>query len=246
LIESFLVADPPLKQVVGRTWEVGLRGSGRVLDGALDWKLGLFRTDSSDDIVQVASVIQGRGVFQNVPETRRQGVEVGAQYRSSRWLAYASYSFLDATYRFTGSLASPNNPFADEDGNVHVARGNRIPGLPQHQGKFGLDYKVTPAWTVGGDVQVVGSQYFVGDDGNQNPKLPGYWLVGIHTSYQVTRNVEVFALVNNLFDKQYALFGTFFDPQGVANAGLPVTLTDRRTEVFGQPRSIYGGVRVRF
>lgn len=246
LIESFLVADPPLKQVVGKTYEVGLRGNVRVIDGTLDWKLGLFRTDSVDDIVQVASVIQGRGSFQNVPETRRQGVETSVQYRSSRWLAYAGYSFIDATYQFTAKLPSPNNPFADEDGNVRVVPGKHVPGIPQHQAKFGLDYRVTPAWKVGGDVAVAGSQYLVGDDANQNAKLPGYWLANVHTSYQIAKNVEIFALVNNLFDKRYALFGTFFDPQGVANAGLPIALTDHRTEVFGQPRSIYGGVRVRF
>ncbi|HMH50581.1 MAG TPA: TonB-dependent receptor [Candidatus Acidoferrum sp.] len=246
LIESFLVADPPLKQVVGRTYEAGLRGNVPVADGRLDWKLGLFRTDSDDDIVQVASVILGRGVFQNVPRTRRQGLETSLQYQSPRWLAYASYSFLDATYQFTGTLPSPNNPFADEEGNVRVAPGRHLPGIPAHQGKFGLDYRVTPAWKIGGDVAVVGSQYFVGDDANQNVKLPGYWVANVHTSYQIARNVEVFALVNNLFDKRYAPFGTFFDPQGVANAGLPIALTDRRTEVFGPPRSIYGGVRVRF
>jgi iron complex outermembrane recepter protein len=246
LIESFLVADPPLKQVVGKTYEVGLRGNVRVIDGTLGWSLGVFRTDSVDDIVQVASGIQGRGSFQNVPETRRQGVEAGLQYRSSRWLAYVGYSFVDATYRFSGRLPSPNNPFADEEGNVRVVSGKHIPGIPEHQAKLGLDYLVTPAWKVGGDVSVVGSQYFVGDDANQNAKLPAYWLANLRTSYTITKNVEVFALVNNLFDKRYPLFGTFFDPQGVANAGLPVTLTDRRTEVFGQPRSVYGGVRVRF
>ena len=246
LIESFLVADPPLKQVVARTYEVGLRGDVPVLDGTLDWKLGLFRIDSSDDIIQVASVIQGRGSFQNVPETRRQGVEAGAQYQSSRWLAYVGYSFLDATYQFTGTLPSPNNPFADADGNVRVVPGKNIPGLPQHQGKFGLDYKVTSAFTVGGDVAVVGGRYFVGDDANQNAKLPGYWVLNVHTSYDFTKNVQIFALANNLLDKRYALFGAFFDPQGVANAGLPIALTDHRTEVFGPPISAYGGIRVRF
>jgi iron complex outermembrane recepter protein len=246
LLESFLVADPPLKQVVGRTYEIGLRGNVRVLDGAVDWKLGVFRTDSAEDIVQVASAIQGRGSFQNVPETRRQGVEAGVEYRSPRWLAYVGYSFVDATYQFTGRLPSPNNPSADADGNVRVVPGKHIPGIPQHHAKLGLDVRVTPAWKVGGDLAVVGSQYFVGDDANQNAKLPGYWLASVHTSYQVTKNLEIFALVNNLFDKRYALFGAFFDPQGVANAGLPLTLTDRRTEVFGQPRSIYGGLRVKF
>jgi outer membrane receptor protein involved in Fe transport len=58
LLEGFLVSDPPLHQVVARTKEAGLRGNAKVNGGGLDWKLGLFRTDSENDIVQVASVIR--------------------------------------------------------------------------------------------------------------------------------------------------------------------------------------------
>jgi iron complex outermembrane receptor protein len=246
LIESFLVADPPLEQVVGKTYELGARGSVPLFDGTLDWKVGGFRTDSLDDIVQLASVIQGRGFFQNVPETRRQGVETSVQYQSSRWLAYVSYSFIDATYQFTGALPSPNNPVADEDGTVRVTRGKKIPGIPQHQAKLGLDYRITPAWKVGGDLAVVSSQYFIGDDSNENRQLPAYWVVNLRTSYDITKHVQLFALVNNLFDQRYALFGTFFDPEGVAGAGLPVELSDRRSVVLGTPVSAYGGIRVRF
>src|SRR5262249_56179342 len=78
VVEGCLVCDPPLQQVIARTREAGLRGNVKTNGGGLDWKLGLFRTDSENDIVQVASVIQGRGVFQNVPGTRRQGLEAGA------------------------------------------------------------------------------------------------------------------------------------------------------------------------
>ena len=246
LIESFLVADPPLKQVVGKTYEAGARGSVSLFDGTLDWKVGGFRTDSLDDIVHLASAVQGRGFFQNVPETRRQGVETSVQYQSSRWLAYVSYSFVDATYQFTGSLPSPNNPVADEDGTVRVTRGKKIPGIPPHQAKLGVDVRITPAWKVGGDLAVVSSRYFIGDDSNENRQLPAYWVVNLRTSYDITKHVQLFALVNNLFDKRYALFGTFFDPAAVANAGLPVELSDRRSVVLGAPVSAYGGIRVRF
>jgi hypothetical protein len=51
-------------------------------------------------------------------------------------------------------------------------------------------------------------------------------------------------MAHNVFDKRYALFGTFFDPTAVANAG--VLLSDHRTEVLGPPLSIYGGIRVVF
>lgn len=245
LLEGFLVSDPPLKQVVGKTYEAGLRGETPILDGKFEWKAGLFRTDSTDDIINVASALAGRGFFQNVPGTRRQGVEVGTEYKSSQWLIYANYSFIDATYQFTGDLSSPNNPFADANGNIHVMPGDRIPGIPQHQLKVGAEYLVTPKWKLGADVVAVGSQYFVGDDANQNQKLPAYWVANLHGSYEVNKDVTVFAVVNNLFNNKYALFGTFFDPSDVANAKMPIALTDPRTEVPGQPFAIYGGIKVR-
>jgi iron complex outermembrane recepter protein len=125
ILEGFLVSDPPLQQVIARTREAGLRGHVMANGGGLDWKLGLFRTDSRNDIIQVSSIIQGRGVFQNVPGTRRQGLEAGAQYQAAPWLFYVNYGFVDATYQFTGKLASPNNPSADADGNVFKGIGGR-------------------------------------------------------------------------------------------------------------------------
>lgn len=246
LLENFLVSDPPLKQVVGHTYEVGLRGDfGAPANGRVEWKLGFYRTDSTDDIINLASTLQGRGFFTNVDGTRRQGVEAGAEYRSREWLFYATYSFIDATYQFTGDIASPNNPSANDDGNIHVVRGDRIPGIPQHQIKLGADYLVTPEWKVGADVVVVSDQFFVGDDANQNVKLPGYWVANLHTSYQLTKNVQVFGLVNNLFNRKYALLGTYFEPQGVRNVSLPIALTDQRTEVPGSPLAIYVGLKAR-
>jgi iron complex outermembrane recepter protein len=246
LLENFLVSDPPLKQVVAMTYEAGLRQSLPLYGGKLEWKTALFRTNSTDDIINVASVIQGRGFFQNVPGTRRQGIEASIQYQSPQWLLYAGYSLLDATYEFTGDLPSPNNPFADANGNVHVVPGNRIPGLPLNQGKLGVYYSPTPQWTVGADMAIVGSSYFVGDDANQNPKLPGYWSVNLHASYQLTKEVQIFGLINNAFNQRVALFGTFFDPSGVSNVRPPITLSDSRTEVFGPPLSVYAGIRVTF
>jgi iron complex outermembrane receptor protein len=76
--------------------------------------------------------------------------------------------------------------------------------------------------------------------------LPGYWLVNLHASYQLTKEVQIFGLVNNLFNRRYALFGTYFNPEDVANVGLPVVLTDHRTEVLGPPLAAYGGIRITF
>ncbi len=247
LLENFLVADPPLKQVVATTYEAGLRDRLPLFDGNLGWKAAFFRTDSDDDIINVASTIQGRGFFKNVPGTRRQGIEASAEYRSEQWRAYAGYSLIDATYQFTGNLPSPNNPMADANGNVLVTPGKRIPGIPLNQGKFGAEFMPTPQWIFGADFSVVGSSFFVGDQANQNSKLPGYWLANLHASYQLNEHVQLYGLINNLFDKRYALYGTYFDPSDVANvAGFPVALTDNRSEVLGAPLSVFGGIRITF
>jgi iron complex outermembrane receptor protein len=243
LLEGFLVSDPPLQQVTARTYEAGLRGKSPLNGGLFEWKVGLFRTDLRNDIIQVASAIQGRGVFQNVSASRRQGMEAGAEYHSKKWFAYANYSFIDATYQFDGDLPSPNNPSADLNGNVHITPGKTIPGIPQHQFKAGADYFVTPQWKVGADVIVVGSQYFVGDDANQNEKLSSYWVANLHTSYDLSPNVRLFGLVNNLFNKTYYPYGTYFETQGVANAIS--ALTDPRTLTQGQPLSVYAGMKIR-
>jgi iron complex outermembrane recepter protein len=244
LLEGFLVSDPPLQQVVARTREAGLRGNVKVNGGGLDWKLGLFRTDSQNDIIEVSSVIQGRGVFQNVPGTRRQGLEAGAQYQAAPWLFYMNYALVDATYQFTGKLASPNNPSADADGNVLVTPGKHIPGIPLHQIKTGADYAVTPAFKLGTDVIWVGSQWYIGDQANQNVKLADYWVANLHGYYQLTKEVQIYGFVNNLFNRKFATFGTYFDPRVIANA-MPDPPTDHRMVTPAQPLSVYVGLRAK-
>jgi iron complex outermembrane receptor protein len=248
LLENSLVADPPLQQVVARTVEAGLRGSSVFApDGTLAWKAGYFRTESSNDIVSLASTITGRGYFSNVPATLRQGLEANALVRWGSLAAYANYAFIDATYQFNGTLASPNNPLADENGNIFVRPGNHIPGIARHLIKFGGDYAFTPSFSAGADILVAGSQYLVGDDSNLNPKLPSYWTVNLHASYQVNENIQFFGLINNLFNNRNATYGTFFGRETSAQLATPISFTGNpRTMTPLQPLSLYGGLRVTF
>ena len=62
LLEGSLVADPPLAQVVSHTYQAGLRGKLRLGDGKLDWSASLFRTDSDNDIVALASTIRAAAI----------------------------------------------------------------------------------------------------------------------------------------------------------------------------------------
>jgi iron complex outermembrane receptor protein len=243
LIDNFLVSDPHLRQVVSHTYEAGLRGRHDLGEGngRLTWSLGLFRTGNTDDIINIASPIAGHGFFQNGGKTRREGLEVAASYKHDRWTAYANYTFVDATFQSRLTLSSPNNPAA-VNGEIFVVPGNHIPAVPQHRFKAGAEYAVTEPWKIGADLNVVGSQYLVGDQSNLNPKVPAYWVVNAHTSYQVSKHVELFGLVQNLFDRRYYTFGTFFDPTAIPFLGL----TDHRTMAPGMPLAAYAGLRATF
>ena len=239
LLEGSLVADPALKQVVSATSEAGFRGK---LQG-LTWSASLFRTNSSNDIVSLASVIQGRGYFTNVPNTRRQGVDISAQYDGDGWSSHIAYSYLDATYRFTGTIASANNPSADANGNVTVTPGRHIPLNPADQLRAGGDATVLPGLSVGGDLVFNGSQYYDGDNANQNPKLPGYVTVNLRAAYTFMPNWQVFGVVNNVLNRHDALYGAYFSASDVSTSPA---LTDNRTITLEQPISFQIGLKTSF
>jgi iron complex outermembrane receptor protein len=240
LIDSFLISDPPLKQVVTHTFEAGLRGWE--IGQKLKWNIGVYRTISDDDIINVTSQISGFGYFLNAAKTRRQGIEAGATYKDTRWSAYANYTFVDATFQTALTLPSPFNPAADVNGNIFVVSGDHIPATPQHRFKAGFEYSITPPWIIGADLNVIGNQFLIGDQSNQNPKVPPYWVINLHSSYKVNKNVEVFGVVQNLFNQHYYVTGSFFDTQGISF----LSFNDPRTFVPGMPLAAYAGIRATF
>ena len=239
LIDSALVADPDLKQVVTYTYEAGLRGQHNIAYGQLNWTLGAFHALNTNDILAVASPIVGHQFFQNAGDTLRRGIEANASYKQDRWNVYANYTYVDATFKNSLILGSPFNPFADPNGNIFVVPGDHLAGIPSYRFKLGAEYQITAPWKFGADLNVIGSQWLVGDESNQNPKVPAYWVVNLHSSYKITENLEVFGLVRNLFNLHYYANGTFFDVTSFPY----LNLTDPRTFLPGMPFAAYVGVR---
>lgn len=268
IIESLLVADPPLEQVVSRTFEVGLRGNvatfGR--EHALAWTLSAFHTRNEDDIISIAAPQNGRGYFDNIGQTQRRGIEASLQYQNQKLYTYASYAFTDAEFREFLEISAPDNPFSvecvgagtnDEATCVNVTPGDNLPGIPRHKFKAGFNYNLTSKWKFGVDMIAASSQRFFGDEGNDNDPLPGFAKFNLHTSYQVTDSIQIYGLVDNVFDTRYGLFGTYFNTEAANDAAeADPALGEEffgedcnscaRTQVPAPPVTAYGGVKVRF
>jgi iron complex outermembrane receptor protein len=243
IVAAFLIADPPLKQVVSRTVEAGFRGTKELNIGTLGWKIGGFRATNADDIFAIPSPeVQGFGYFQNVGRTRRQGIEAQVTLTSKTLQLYANWALVDA--RFLDPLAlNSRSPFAVND-LIQVVPGNRIPSVPRNRVKLGIDYAVTDAFKVGGDALFVASQYFAGDESNQAARLPGYSVFNLHASYQINKTFQLYGRVDNVFDKRYSTYGTFFERDDIPNfANGGADFSDPRTVAPARPRAFYAGLK---
>jgi len=202
------LADPPLKQVVSHTVEVGARGTVSKL---WRWSAAVYQTRLSDDIefISTSAGAGNAGYFANVGKTQRRGFELSGDGRLQSLTLSARYSFTDATFQSAFLQSSPDNSSADANGAIQVEPGDRIPSLPRQVLKLRLGYELTKQFSIGVNVLMSDGVYARGDENNQdvNGKLPGYTLVNLDAHYRPIPNLEIFARVNNLFDRRYYDFG---------------------------------------
>lgn len=237
-LPNAFLADPPLEQVVAKSWEAGLRGT---LNDVVSWNAGVFHTKNEDDILfkSTSGATGNTGYFDNVGETLRQGIELGlsGDYGDLSWAA--NYSYVKAEFRTPFTMSSPNHPNADGNGDIQVQSGDRLPGIPAHNLKLAADYQFTPKFALGADAIINAGQYYRGDESNELGKTGGYTVVNLHADYTVNSNVKFFAKVDNLFDKDYANFGLLGEPDEI----FP-TMDDARFQGAGAPRAGWIGVKV--
>ncbi len=244
LPNSFL-SDPPLDQVVAKTFEAGLRGEFR----GIKWNAGVFHTESEDDIIFLPAdgdnAQLNLGFFDNVGTTQRQGIEVGLQGAVKAVSWFANYSYVDATFEDKFQTSNPNNPFSGDP--VDVSKGDTIPGIPKHTVKVGLDFQATPKFSVGTDVSYRSSQYYRGDEANNNDQISGYTVVNLHSRYQATKQVQIFAKIDNLLDEDYSTFGLYGEPDEAPGFGEDGRgYEDPRFVGAGAPLSAWIGVKANF
>ncbi|MEM6998980.1 MAG: TonB-dependent receptor [Pseudomonadota bacterium] len=241
------LADPPLEQVVSKSFEGGFRGN--ISDfGMLEnigFSIGGFFTTNEDDIIfqNTGGVSGNEGFFDNIGDTERVGVELGLNGELSKFDWFLNYSYISATFESAFESSSANNPSADGDGLIQVQAGDNIPNIPEHTLKLGGDYNFTQRFSVGGDLLYKSGVFVRGDESNQLGELDGYATVNIRGSYQVNDTFKLFARVNNLFDTEYESFGLLGEPDEVPGFD---SFTNPTFVGVGAPISGFVGVSASF
>jgi outer membrane receptor protein involved in Fe transport len=272
-LPNALVSDPPLKQVVSRTFEVGIRSNE---GGKFRWSADYFFGQNHQDLLFVASEQAGFGYFLNFGKTRRDGVEleIGEDWR--HWSIGSNYTFLNATYQSPqtidgGSNSSNDSALAGQPGiddDIHIVPGDYIPQVPRNLFKVFGQYRPSSKLTAEMDIRAAGSSFARGNENNLDQpdgvyylgsgKSAGYGVADLGARYQLVRHIQLFVQMNNLFDKHYStasqLGTTPFDnnDQFVARPfGTPYGSGDGkipiRSSAFlapGTPFNIYGGLKI--
>jgi outer membrane receptor protein involved in Fe transport len=210
-LPNSMAGDPPLKQVVSKTWEAGLRGR---LPHRTSWNLGVFRGTNEDDILFVANSAS-TGYFKNFGETRHEGVEAGMSGTLDRLSLSADYTWLRASYQAQDSFGGEANSAA-VDGVIAVRPGDRLPLVPRQIFKAQADYKFSPELSAGLQLVAVGGSFVRGNENNAHVadathlgsgRVPGYGVLNFSGSYRPSASWKLSASVNNVLNRTYATAG---------------------------------------
>ena len=261
LLPAAMADDPPLNQVVAKTYEIG--GRGQLADNVF-WNAGVYHAINHDDIqFTAANTLTGAGYFKNVGRTKRQGVDMGLNGFIDNFRWSASYSYVHATYDSDIDFVNPSNSAGVTNDGIYTARaGDRITGIPQHQLKLRGQYAVTPAWNIGANVIGYSDQFVFGNENNGHRanaaacnggddcatgrgKLGGYFIVNLDTQYNFGNGWKLFGKATNIFDKEYNIAGrlaeSMFNASGVFGEESKVL-----SLLPGAPRAAWIGLRYEF
>jgi iron complex outermembrane receptor protein len=177
-----------------RQVEIGIKSE---ISPATQIKVAVFDAKTTDDIV-ISSSVSGKTAYMNAPKTRRNGLELSAQWEMPYQLeASVAYTLLDAkvVQAYTERVNSAS---------ITVNNGNRIPGVPR-QGLFAevAWRKSDRSFEFAVEGKAAGS--IATNDLNQ-AYASGYGIANLRTvarqnvgSWSITE----FARLDNLFDRSY-------------------------------------------
>jgi len=167
----------------------------------LEFDAAAFRSNTHDELA-IESNSGGRSTYQNVGDTRRQGIESSLTGKfANDWQISAGVTHLEAKFLsafktcFSAPCVVPALP---------VDAGSRIPGVPENYGSLRLQHGADLGWREGIDLTGVGS-VTVNDTDTQ--RAAGYGLIGVDVLYTfaigASSRLQLSVRVDNLANRRY-------------------------------------------
>lgn len=218
-----------LKPVKAKNYEIGAQTQ---LGKVVELRMSLFRTDLIDEIFPVFDPTAGFGKNINVDKTRRTGIEWGLKAGNGILDGYLNHAYTKSTFQTDLTLDKAPWPATQE-----VKKGDLMPMVPEHRVAVGINIRPKKGWTVSLDETCVGPQRIIGDESNTEPRLPGYCLTNLGTSYE-RADWRVFFKGFNMLDKSYHTRGIL--------ATNPATFDKDRFLVQAPGINVQAGISYRF
>lgn len=186
-----------------KSWDAGI--TQKLLDGKIEVGATWFHRNLTNQLVFIScpvpltGICVGRpsGTYDNVAQTRAQGLEFGLSIKPVDALTVqANYSWIDAENR---------------------ANGLKLARRPSQSVNAAIDYAWAFGLETGASITHVGDSF---DNASNTRRLDGYVLVDVRASYPVTKAVSLYARVENLFDEQYETIFRFGTPGRAAYFGV--------------------------
>jgi vitamin B12 transporter len=193
-----------------RGWDAGI--TQKALDGAIEASATWFHRNTRDLVTFVSCatavgicVDRPNGTYDNIARTRAQGLEVALLLKPVEALTVsASYTYLDATDRSTGS--------ANYGRDLARRPGDSVTVNADYQWGFGLK--------TGATITAVGDSF---DNASNARRLDGYVLTDVRAAFPIGDHFEIYGRVENVFDAGYQTINNYGQPGRGAFGGIRLT-----------------------
>ena len=233
--------NPDIDTEKTTNYEVGYRGKQDIFT----YDVALFQLDRDDMITRNGGNYVGDTsspiMYGNFADSRNRGLELSVNSDSRKAFYFAlNYTYLDAQYtRYDEYNLVLNNQNSGRDyvEGTYDLSGNTVPRTSKHSVYVEGNYNVTSNWLLTAGLNYKSSQY--ADELNRI-ELGGYSLLDVRTTYNTKvagYEVELFAKVDNMFDKQYFMMPRVTgdrNDDGIYDIGdMGLTVNPGRTYLMG-------------
>ena len=220
-------------------YELGIRGNIE----SISYDAAIFQLDRKDYLgLKGGSYIWGGmddedGYTFNLGDLRSRGFELALNSDKRKMLSFdMAYTYLDSKFEKYEISHITGGDWSGATYERLSLAGNQVPRTSKHTLNFMLDYKPMEDLLI--STEFIAKSKYYADELNKFEQ-PGHAVVNLRTNYSVTKNIDIFAKIDNLLDKGYYQF------VNVSSSSYDKNMEDATIRV-APPRAYYAGLRAKF